>query len=427
MNGRVTKRSRGHGGEPIGVAHNNSLSDTREYDVEFIDGSIKKCAANIIADKMFAQVNDEDREQLITKEIVDHKKDHTAIPILEDKLRSYNWNEILKITTRGWKLLVEWKYGQTSWIKLKELKESNPIEVAEYAVANFIVEEPAFKWWVSWTVRKRNIVISKLKGKYWRTTHKFSIRLPKDVKEALDINRITGTDFWRKAVNKEISEVKVAWKADKKFTPEQIRSHKTNEYIGLQKIGCHLIFDIKMDFTRKARFVAGGHTTEAPAAITYSSAVSRDSVRLPFMIVALNGLDIMSCDLENAYIKATNCEKIWFEGGIECGEYKGKVLVVVRSLYGIKSAGLAWRSALVEALVQLGFKLTRSDTDVWIRASVRLDSGKYYEMLFVYVDDILAFSHKATEVITEITSFYKAKEGSIKPPDIYLSTNIDKI
>ena len=90
MNGRVTKRSRGHGGEPIGVAHNNSLSDTREYDVEFIDGSIKKCAANIIADKMFAQVNDEDREQLITKEIVDHKKDHTAIPILEDKLRSYN-------------------------------------------------------------------------------------------------------------------------------------------------------------------------------------------------------------------------------------------------------------------------------------------------------------------------------------------------
>ena len=48
-------------------------------------------------------------------------------------------------------------------------------------------------------------------------------------------------------------------------------------------------------------------------------------------------------------------------------------------------------------------------------------------MLFVYVDDILALSHKATEVITEITSFYKAKEGSIKPPDIYLSANIDKI
>ena len=99
-------------------------------------------------------------------------------------------------------------------------------------------------------------------------THKFGIRLSKDVKEALDIDRITGTDLWQKAVNKEMSKVKVAWKSDEKFTPEKIRSQKTNEYIGFQEIGCHLLFGIKMDFTRKARFVAGGRTTEAPSAIT---------------------------------------------------------------------------------------------------------------------------------------------------------------
>ena len=145
------------------------------------------------------------------------------------------------------------------------------------------------------------------------------------------------------------------------------------------------------------------------------------------MIAALNGLDIMSCNLENAYLNATNREKIWSEGGIECGEDKGKVLVVVRALYGLKFAGSAWRAALAEALVQLGFKSIRADPDVRIRAAVCLDGGKYYEMIFVYVDDILALSHKATEVITKITSLYKAKEGSIKPPDIYLGANIDKI
>ena len=151
-----------------------------------------------------------------------------------------------------------------------------------------------------------------------------------------------------------------------------------------------------MDFASKARFVAGGHTTEAPSAITYSSVVLRNSVRLAFMIAALNGLDIMSGDLENAYLNAKNREKIWFEGGIECGEYKGKVLFFVRSLYGLKSAGSAWRAVLAEALVQLGFKSTRADPDVWIWAAVRLDGGKYYEILFVYVDDILVLSHKAT-------------------------------
>ena len=79
------------------------------------------------------------------KDIVDHKKDHTAIPISEGKSRSYNGNESPNITTRCWKLLVECIDGQTSWIDLKDLKESNPIEVAEYAVTNRIVEEPAFK------------------------------------------------------------------------------------------------------------------------------------------------------------------------------------------------------------------------------------------------------------------------------------------
>jgi hypothetical protein len=52
-------------------------------------------------------------------------------------------------------------------------------------------------------------------------------------------------------------------------------------------IPCHLIFDIKMDFTRKARFVAGGHVTDPPSSLTYSSVVSRDSVRLVFLVAAL--------------------------------------------------------------------------------------------------------------------------------------------
>jgi hypothetical protein len=48
-------------------------------------------------------------------------------------------------------------------------------------------------------------------------------------------------------------------------------------------------------------------------------------------------------------------------------------------------------------------------------------------MLFVYVDDILALSHQAEGAIKEITTFYKAKEGSIKPPEIYLGANVSKM
>ena len=45
-------------------------------------------------------------------------------------------------------------------------------------------------------------------------------------------------------------------------------------------------------------------------------------------------------------------------------------------------------------------------------------------MLFVYVDNILALSHQAKAVIEEITTYFKAKDGSIKPPEIYLGANI---
>ena len=79
--------------------------------------------------------------------------------------------------------------------------------------------------------------------------------------------------------------------------------------------------------------MAGGHTTEVPSFINYSSAVSRDSDWLAFTIVALKGVDVISCDFENAYLNAMCRKKIWFEGGTECGENKGKVLIIVRAVW----------------------------------------------------------------------------------------------
>jgi hypothetical protein len=80
-----------------------------------------------------------------------------------------------------------------------------------------------------------------------------------------------------------------------------------------------MIFDVIMDFTRKARFVAGGHMTETPNSLTYSSVVSRESVKIAFLIAALNDLDLMSCDIGNAYLNAKCRERIWFVAGAECG------------------------------------------------------------------------------------------------------------
>jgi hypothetical protein len=75
----------------------------------------------------------------------------------------------------------------------------------------------------------------------------------------------------------------------------------------------------------------------------------------------------MSCNLENAYLNAPCREKIWFEGGIECREDHGKVWIVVRSLYGLKSAGAAFCSSLAQILQDIGYTSSKADPDVWLR------------------------------------------------------------
>jgi len=77
---------------------------------------------------------------------------------------------------------------------------------------------------------------------------------------------------------------------------------RVNDLEGYQFVKCHMIFDVKMGggFRRKARMVADGHMTESPSFLTNSSVVSRDSVMIALTIAALNGLSILSCDIQNA-------------------------------------------------------------------------------------------------------------------------------
>jgi Reverse transcriptase (RNA-dependent DNA polymerase) len=278
-----------------------------------------------------------------------------------------------KKMTKGWELLVRWDDETSTWVRLADLKESNPVEVAEYAVLHRINKEPAFRWWVPYVLRKRDRIIKKVQKKYWRTEFKFGIRLPKDVAEALRIDEETGTDFWRKAIEKEMSKIRGAYEV-RDENPKDIQNGKVKSMIGFQEIKCHMVFDVKADFTRKARFVAGGHTTETPASITYSSVVSRESVRIAFLLAAVNDLEIMSCDIGNAYLNAPCREKVWFVGGLECGEDFDKALVITRgALYGLKSSGASWRQMLADTLEGQGFRFrnTRVDGDIYIRRGDR--------------------------------------------------------
>ena len=105
--------------------------------------------------------------------------------------------------------------------------------------------------------------------------------------------------------------------------------------------------------------------TDTPNTLTYSSVVSRDSVRIALTITALNELSVMACDIQNAYLIAECREKIWTRAGPEFGSESGSIMIVKKALYGLKGSGTAFRAHLAEKLHDIGFIPTRADPDVW--------------------------------------------------------------
>jgi len=101
--------------------------------------------------------------------------------------------------------------GNMDWVRLAETKESYPIQLAENVIANGISHEPAFNWWVHKVLKRKNRLIKKVRSKYWRTTHKFGIAIPKSVEEAYEIDRLTGTSHWTRAIEKEMKNVRIAF------------------------------------------------------------------------------------------------------------------------------------------------------------------------------------------------------------------------
>ncbi len=84
-------------------------------------------------------------------------------------------------------------------------------------------------------------------------------------------------------------------------------------------------------------------------------------------MAASNAVNVMTAGIMNAHITAPNKEKIWMQFGPKFGKDKGHKAIVVRALYGLKSAGEAFRSHLADCMRQLGYESNKADLDLWIK------------------------------------------------------------
>ena len=129
---------------------------------------------------------------------------------------------------------------------------------------------------------------------------------------------------------------------------DEIEDDDIEKLIGFEEITGHLVFDIRLGeiFRRKARYCADGHKTSTPSSITYSTVVARDSVRIILLTAALNDVQVMAADVNNAFLTASNKEKIWIRAGPEFVSLEGKPFIVRAALYGLNSASASFRAPM---------------------------------------------------------------------------------
>ena len=415
---KVIGRKRDSDGNYIGRAHTNPRLDSRIFTVRFPDGDEKDITYNLLAEHLFSQVDAEGNQYRLFREIINHRKGKSALDKADQYRIGSNGRRTMKKSTSGWDFEVEWKDGSTSWLPMKDLKETNAVELAQYAKANRLLEEPAFEWWAPMVLKKMVRLIKMSKSRHVRRGYKFGIRVPTSVEEALQLDKENGNTLWFDAIMKEMSNVRIAF---------ELIDSGSKPPPGYKKVDLMMIFDIKMDFTRKARLVARGDLTDTPSTLTYSSVVSRESVRIAFLIAALNDLDLMMFDVGNAYLNAYTKEKLYCIAGKEFGpDEEGRLMIIRRALYGLKSSGAAYRAHFATTLMELGYKSCRADPDVWMRTATKDNGFEYYEYILTYVDDCLIISHDPKKIIQSLTEEYKYRLKDVGEPTRYLGAEVGK-
>ena len=169
---RVNKRLKEKDGRTIVIATDNPILGTRMYKVEYTDGYKTEMTANAIASKLFSQVDQDGQHFVLFNSIIDSRTEGTQIKERDSFIHMFNENKRRRDTTKGWKVFIQWKYGSSTWNRVKKVKESSTAQLAEYVVLNQIVDEPELLWWIKKLPKKRDRITSKTAIKYWQKTHK---------------------------------------------------------------------------------------------------------------------------------------------------------------------------------------------------------------------------------------------------------------
>ncbi|MGL5078847.1 MAG: reverse transcriptase domain-containing protein, partial [Waterburya sp.] len=312
-------------------------------------------------------------------------------------------------------LLIQWDTGEETYEPMDIIAEDDPVSIAKYGEENDLLDQPGWKRFKRLVNNKQRMqrMVKKATAKPSGPKFQFGIQVPRNVKEALELDKKNKNTKWKDAMQEEIDSLN----AYNTFKDKGKLTHLE----GYKKIIVHFVFAVKHDLRHKARLVAGGHLTDPTTEGTYSGVVQLRSIRICILIAELNGLDIWVGDISSAYLEAHTKEKVCFTAGQEFGDQEGHLLVIDRALYCLRTSGARWHERFAETLNSMDFKVWKADPDVWLK-----DCGTHYEYVCVYVDDIMFFGKDPKKFFDSLEKDHKYKLKGVGKPSYHLGGDFER-
>ena len=243
----------------------------------------------------------------------------------------------------------------------------------------------------------RMINQAKLASKRQAPIYQFGFKVPRNYKQAMELDLENGNTLWQDAMALELAQIQ-------EYETFIDKGKGDKQPPGYKRITVRFVYAVKHDGRHKARLVAGGHLTDAPVDSVYSGVVNLRTLRMIIFLSELNGLHLHAADVGNAYLEAKTKEKVYIIADASFGELEGHTLIIDRALYGLRSSGLRWHQRFADTLRDMNFEISKADNDVWIRRN-----GDVYEYIAVYVDDLCIAAKDPKEITNALCEKYKYK------------------
>ena len=315
-------------------------------------------------------------------------------------------------------VMIEWEDGSTTSEPLTVFAADDPVSCALYAKEKGLLDTPGWKRFKKIAKRDKKLVRmvrqARLKSIRRAPIYQFGFRVPRNIKEAWELDKENGTTRWKDAMTLELwqlAEYDTFRDTGKAYAPPA----------GYKRIRVHYVYAVKHDGRHKARLVADGHLTETPLESVYSGVVSLRSLRIAIFLAELNGQQIFAADVGSAYLEAETKELVFIIADESFGELCGHLLIVRKALYGLKSSGKRYWEKFAETMVDMGFTQSEADSEVWMRRAKDL-----WEYVCVYVDDLAIISMDPQGICDAIVDKYKYKLKGVGPITYHLGCDFGR-